>query len=209
MGREVTPTAARGDPFRRKLNRQHGRAAERARAQAIEGDIRIHERERLDRRLHADLRRRREKFLAIATRLVGDGTQVRSPHRSSKGKAGMSLMWMPAQTTIPPGRTAFSVVGTSDPTGANRIAASSGSGGASWLPCADAQPSDKASARVARAAEHATLGQIAQNRDRRLRGYPLDLARDEPIEHDIPDDEDALLWEASEDVLETLSVHRV
>ena len=41
----------------------------------------------------------------------------------------MSLMWMPPQTTRPPLRTARSAAGTSAPTGANRIAASSGSGG--------------------------------------------------------------------------------
>src|SRR3989304_2160932 len=43
----------------------------------------------------------------------------------------MSLMWMPAQTTVPPGSTARRATGTSSPAGANRIAASGGSGGAS------------------------------------------------------------------------------
>uniref|UniRef100_A0A0U1PBP6 Uncharacterized protein n=1 Tax=Mizugakiibacter sediminis TaxID=1475481 RepID=A0A0U1PBP6_9GAMM len=42
----------------------------------------------------------------------------------------MSLMWMPAQTTVPPLAVAASAAGTSAPSGANRIAASSGSGGA-------------------------------------------------------------------------------
>ena len=42
----------------------------------------------------------------------------------------MSDMWMPAQTTRPPLRTAFSAAGTSAPTGAKMIAQSSGSGGA-------------------------------------------------------------------------------
>ena len=40
----------------------------------------------------------------------------------------MSLMWMPAQTTTPPGAVARSAAGTSAPTGAKMIAASSGSG---------------------------------------------------------------------------------
>src|SRR5262249_15155753 len=45
----------------------------------------------------------------------------------------MSDMWMPPQTTRPPFFTAFSARGTSGPTGAKIIAASSGSGGiSSW-----------------------------------------------------------------------------
>ena len=40
----------------------------------------------------------------------------------------MSLMWMPAQTTTPPGAVARSAAGTSAPAGAKMIAASSGSG---------------------------------------------------------------------------------
>ena len=41
----------------------------------------------------------------------------------------MSDMWMPPQTTRPPFFTALSAAGTSAPTGAKMIAASSGSGG--------------------------------------------------------------------------------
>ena len=37
-------------------------------------------------------------------------------------------MWIPAHTTVPPGATARSAAGTSAPTGAKMIAASSGSG---------------------------------------------------------------------------------
>src|SRR3954454_20860306 len=40
----------------------------------------------------------------------------------------MSLMWMPAHTTTPPGASARSAAGTSAPTGAKTIAASSSSG---------------------------------------------------------------------------------
>src|SRR5438093_1047538 len=45
----------------------------------------------------------------------------------------MSLIWMPAQTTVPPFTTARSAAGTSAPTGAKMIAASSGSGGEASL----------------------------------------------------------------------------
>src|ERR1051326_2117341 len=41
----------------------------------------------------------------------------------------MSLIWMPPQTTDPPGFTARSASGTRSPTGAKMIAASRGSGG--------------------------------------------------------------------------------
>src|ERR671936_1217509 len=56
--------------------------------------------------------------------------KVRSPQRSSYGKEGMSVMWMPAQTTLPPFATARSATGTSSPTGAKMIAASNSSGAA-------------------------------------------------------------------------------
>ncbi len=56
----------------------------------------------------------------------------------------MSLMWMPAQTTVPPGATAWSATGTSAPTGAKMMAASSGSGGASPDEPAQAAPSSRA-----------------------------------------------------------------
>ena len=56
----------------------------------------------------------------------------------------MSLMWMPAQTTRPPLRTARSAAGTSAPTGAKMIAASSGSGGGSSESPAQTAPSARA-----------------------------------------------------------------
>ena len=58
----------------------------------------------------------------------------------------MSLMWMPPQTTRPPLRNAASAAGTSAPTGANRIAASSGSGGCSSDPPAQSTPTERANA---------------------------------------------------------------
>ena len=55
-------------------------------------------------------------------------------------------MWMPPQTTRPPLRTAASAAGTSAPTGAKMIAASSGSGGVSSDPPAHSAPSERAKA---------------------------------------------------------------
>ncbi len=56
----------------------------------------------------------------------------------------MSLMWMPAQTTIPPGASTLSAWGTSGPAGAKMIAASRGSGGGSSLSPAYVAPRDRA-----------------------------------------------------------------
>ena len=56
----------------------------------------------------------------------------------------MSDMWMPPQTTRPPFFTALSAAGTSAPTGAKMIAASSGSGGVSSEPPAQTAPSERA-----------------------------------------------------------------
>src|SRR5712692_5286170 len=47
----------------------------------------------------------------------------------SYGKVGMSLIWIPAHTTVPPFATARSATGTRAPAGAKMIAAFSGSGG--------------------------------------------------------------------------------
>ena len=60
----------------------------------------------------------------------------------------MSLMWMPPHTTVPPGRTAASAAGTSAPTGAKMMAASSATGaGASESP-AHTAPMSRANARA-------------------------------------------------------------
>ena len=53
---------------------------------------------------------------------------VRSPQSREYRKAGMSLMWIPPQTTVPPGLTALNASGTKFPTGAKIIAASSSRG---------------------------------------------------------------------------------
>jgi hypothetical protein len=55
-------------------------------------------------------------------------------------------MWMPPQTTRPPFFTALRARGTSAPTGAKMMAASSGSGGLSSEPPAQAAPSERAKA---------------------------------------------------------------
>src|SRR5262245_23836764 len=65
----------------------------------------------------------------------------RYAHRRSYGNDGISLMWMPAQTTRPPLATARSATGTSAPTGAKMIAASSSSGGSVSEPPAHSAPS--------------------------------------------------------------------
>src|SRR3954453_18865749 len=44
--------------------------------------------------------------------------RVRSPQRIEYGKEGMSDMWMPAHTTVPPLAVTASAAGTSCPTGA-------------------------------------------------------------------------------------------
>src|SRR3972149_2534639 len=72
----------------------------------------------------------------------------------------MSLMWMPAQTTVPPGSTARRATGTSSPAGANRIAASSGSGGASPpAPAHPAPPRGGAPGEAPSAAQVLTVGE--------------------------------------------------
>ena len=53
-------------------------------------------------------------------------------------------MWIPPQTTVPPGATARSAAGTSAPSGAKMIAASSGSGGGAPEPPAHTAPSRRA-----------------------------------------------------------------
>ena len=52
----------------------------------------------------------------------------------------MSLIYIPAQTTLPPLTTARSAAGTSAPTGANMIAASRAIGGVSSDPPDHAAP---------------------------------------------------------------------
>ena len=56
----------------------------------------------------------------------------------------MALMWMPAQTTAPPGASARSAAGTSAPTGAKISAASSSEGGAASESPAQAAPRARA-----------------------------------------------------------------
>ena len=56
---------------------------------------------------------------------------TRSPHSSEYGIAGMSVMWMPPSTSVPPLASAASASGTSGPTGAKMMAPSSGFGGGS------------------------------------------------------------------------------
>ena len=100
----------------------------------------------------------------------------------------MSLMWMPPQTTVPPGRIARSAAGTSAPTGAKMIAASSASGGgcigaAGPLAaepranaCAGASPGRvKANSRRPSIARH--LGDDVRRRAEAVDAEPLGVAR--------------------------------
>ena len=69
---------------------------------------------------------------------------VRSSQSSRYGNEGMSDMWIPAHTTVPPLSVARSAAGTSSPTGAKMIAASSGSGTESVAAPAHSAPSSRA-----------------------------------------------------------------
>src|SRR5205823_2990830 len=62
----------------------------------------------------------------------------------------MSLMWIPPHTTVPPEATARSATGTSEPTGAKMMTASSGSGGRSSELPAHSAPSSSANCCAAR-----------------------------------------------------------
>ena len=116
---------------RAPLRSDDRRAGEAAGAKVLERLAASLERVRRHARGDGDLRRQPQELLAVRAGEVGDASAaLRSCHSSSYGNAGMSLMWMPAQTTVPPGASARSAAGTSAPTGAKMIAASSGSGGA-------------------------------------------------------------------------------
>jgi hypothetical protein len=83
-------------------------------------------------------------------------------------------MWMPAHTTVPPGAMAWSAAGTSAPTGAKMIAASSGSGAArSDVPLGDdmrrrAEAVYTQRCRVARHPQRAVADQPGAQQRRRL-----------------------------------------
>src|SRR5260370_11174334 len=62
----------------------------------------------------------------------------------------MSVMWIPAQTTTPPRSTALSAAGTSSPAGANRKAASRGSGPGRLASPAHSAPSPSANSWASR-----------------------------------------------------------
>ena len=87
------------------------------------------------------LRREREELVAILAGEVGDRHDLALPVEIVVGEAsGCRVIWIPAQTTLPPGARAFSACGTSSPAEAKMIAASSSSGGSSSLPPAQLAP---------------------------------------------------------------------
>ena len=51
---------------------------------------------------HGNCRCQREELLAVAPRQVRDGAQHPLAPQDLVGERGMSLMWMPAHTTVPP-----------------------------------------------------------------------------------------------------------
>ena len=106
-------------------------------------------------------------------------------------------MWIPAQTTRPPLRTAFSARGTKAPTGAKMMAASSGSGGACPESPAHAAPRAKAKSlrgRIARPSEgehraalpSGHLRQYVRGRAEAVEPQPIRIAGDgegSPADH--------------------------
>src|SRR3989304_3281052 len=104
----------------------------------------------------------------------------------------MSLMWIPAQTTLPPLRTARSAAGTSSPAGANRSAAARSPGGPGWgeaiapvrhrqlgiaaVECVPGEPSAVAEVLASGAAEAALAARPAEPRDADAPAAAADLA---------------------------------
>ncbi len=80
---------------------------------------------------------------------------LRSPQRLRYGKDGISLMWMPAHTTVPPLASPSSALGTRWPLEAKMIAASRAVGAGSSEPPAHRAPSSRAKACLA-----ASLGRV-------------------------------------------------
>ena len=67
-------------------------------------------------------------------------------------------MWMPAQTTMPPGPVARRAAGTNSPAGAKMIAASSGSGG-----CSSEKPAHSAPTSSAKRLPSSSPGRVKAN----------------------------------------------
>ena len=104
---------------------------------------------------------------------------------------------MPATASVPPWSSARSATGTSSPAGANRIAASSGSGGAASAGPADAAPSSQRElAGLRRAGQHVHRGPLGERdlrHDVRGRAEPVDpepAARRQlgPLQRAVADD---------------------
>src|SRR5581483_6611636 len=124
--------------------RQHRRAANLAGADAGERLLRLLETEHLDLGANGVPPQLGEEVAPVGAREVRNRANRALPHRSSYGNDGMSVMWMPAQTTVPPRASAASACGTSSPAGAKMIAASSSAGRSPAAP-AHSAPSSTAS----------------------------------------------------------------
>src|SRR5215469_12016200 len=124
---------------------QNRRSLQRPLAQPLERQIRLAQRKGLHGRLEPQLRGDRQEFLAVRAREIGDGADGALAPEKLVRKAG-DVAHVDTGADDPPGRTAASAAGTRAPTGAKRMAASSGSGGAwSELP-AQTAPSSRAKA---------------------------------------------------------------
>ena len=126
---------------------EHRGTIEAARAQIRQGPVGIAERVFHYLRLDADQGSRAQEIVPILPGEIGrrtaDDARPRAGHTEYEG---MSLMWMPAQTTRPPLRTADKAAGTSSPGVAKMIAASRASGGGSSDEPAHTAPSRRANA---------------------------------------------------------------
>ena len=127
-----------------ELRRQHGGALQAPVAQVGEGEIGVLEPVERDFGMDVGAAGGCEEFGGVGAGQIGHRNDLPFLPQRAVGELGMSLMWMPAQTTRPPFRVARSAAGTSAPTGANRIAASSGAGAGSSVPPAHAAPSPRA-----------------------------------------------------------------
>ena len=87
-----------------------------------------------------DPRGKVEELASVVAGQIRDRYDLAFAPQDVVGKAGMSLMWMPPQTTWPPLDSIASAAGTSVPTGAKMITASSSENGVSSEPPAQVAP---------------------------------------------------------------------
>lgn len=109
----------------------------------------------------ADLRRQPQEIESILPCKVGNRYKLPLFPKQIIRETGISLMWIPAQTTRPPLRAAFSATGTRSPAVTKMMAASSSSDGISSDPPAQVVPRLRANACVM-----TSPGRVKANTDR-------------------------------------------